>query len=206
MNNKDFTLSCKGIAIIRKVVYSNNMYDQDQEPFLEEKPKRNTHIPILIGIASFIIFCIIIGLVFGPRVTRAIHDSNILELIEQAETKSSSIPSDASICFVISNGSSTSFREEKVRLFDAPTTAHAVLEALLQGPSKDSSFSTLIPKGTRLIGVTISQGYAFVDLSKEFTTKSETTFLAIQQISRTLKSSYPSLKKTVILVEGETIN
>jgi len=66
-------------------------------------------------------------------------------------------------------------RDEKVgpvaRTADGPGVASAALEALLAGPTEEEAgvgFSTTIPEGTELLGVTVEGGVATVDLSDEF--------------------------------------
>lgn len=180
------------------------MYDLDQDPFINErKPQKKSHLPIILGVVVFVLFFVAVCIIFVPKIKQAVIDSNVIELIAEAEAPQVVQRQSSRICFVVQNDGTTSFRTEEKQLDSAPTTAHAVLEALLDGPSKDSGLTTLIPKGTRLIGVTISDNYAFVDFSSKFTRDKNTTFLAIQQVNQTLKAAYPALEKIIILIEGK---
>lgn len=65
-------------------------------------------------------------------------------------------------------------RPESVQLKKETTTeelATALMKRLLNGPTQDSLCSTM-PQGTELLGVTVSQGQAVVDLSAPYSTLS----------------------------------
>jgi hypothetical protein len=206
VNNKDFGFGCKGIAIVGKVVYSLPMYDLDQDQYRHEKPKKKSHLPIIFGICAFLIFCIVTGIIFIPKIRQAIYDSNVVQLISDSESPRTQPAQSARICFLIRSSESVSFRQIDIKLRKAPTTAHAVLEALLAGPPSGSELETLIPKRTKLIGVTITNNYAFVNLSSQFASDPDTTFLAAAQVRTTLRNAYQSLEKIIIMADGEPLS
>lgn len=87
-----------------------------------------------------------------------------------------------------------------------PLGAGAV-EALLGGaPRADaiSGMTTLIPEGTKLLGLDISDGTATVDLSKEFVSGGGTMSMQVRtaQVVFTL-TQFPSVNKVVFHIEGE---
>lgn len=156
---------------------------------------------LLIGFISFLLFCLLIALIFFPKIKTAIIKSGVIELLKESSPQASKNDT-AKICFVIQNGSSTSFVTQEKKLDQRLDSSHAILEALLDGPKKGAS--TIIPKGTKLRGITIEQNIAFVDLSSKFNTlnPSQKT-LAKQQILRSLRSVYSNLASVTILVEGQ---
>ncbi|MGP1419788.1 MAG: GerMN domain-containing protein [Sphaerochaetaceae bacterium] len=178
------------------------MIDFEQQPLKEKKPQPSIK-PLLIGAASFVIFCVALAIVFVPRIRKAVKDSGVAVLIHESEEKKEQAPAQARICFVSIGDSSISFREETVTLQKSSDTAHAVIEALLAGPSRSSGLHTMIPKGTKLIGITITDNYAFVDFSKKFSSAKDSAMIATQQVNQTLKRAFPGLEKIVILVEGK---
>lgn len=84
---------------------------------------------------------------------------------------------------------------------------HEVVEHLLSGPPeaalRDGAI-TFIPAGTRLIGLTVSNQIAFVDLSEAFVEPSAwdpDLNLRVSQLKRTLMQEQ-SIRDVVVLVEG----
>lgn len=169
-------------------------------------PQKKSRIGLLIAVLAFVVFAGVIWLVFVPKIRAAWALSGVPRLLEAAaENEKTAAADTASVCFVVRNDQSISFRMTECTLSGAPTTGHAVLEALLKGPGRKSGLQTLIPPGTRLIGFTYKSGRAFADFSGAFDDDPETTFLSIQQVSRTLKSAYPSMTGLTILVNGSVI-
>ena len=90
-------------------------------------------------------------------------------------------------------------------------TAHAAMTQLLAGPvagerTADPGISTLIPAGTELLGVSIADGVARVDLSGEFGTGGG-TFAArgrLAQVVYTL-TQFPSVDAVTFLLDGERV-
>ena len=83
---------------------------------------------------------------------------------------------------------------------------HLSLEALLKGPGEEEikeGLVSYIPKGTSLVGVTIEDGIAFVDLSEEIK-ESEDLKKAYEQVSRTVESVYPGVR-AILLSNGDPL-
>jgi spore germination protein GerM len=76
-----------------------------------------------------------------------------------------------------------------------------------QGDGKDAS--NPIPEGTRLLGLTVENGLATVDLSREFQDNfvggSQGEALVVGTILRTL-GQFPEVRRIRILVEGKPID
>ena len=83
----------------------------------------------------------------------------------------------------------------------------AVKQMLGQGNS--SGMVNPIPRGTKLLGMTVTDGIATVDLSREFRDNfsggSEDEALAIGVFLRTL-GQFPEVNKVAFLVEGKTLD
>jgi germination protein M len=94
-------------------------------------------------------------------------------------------------------------------LRDIPSTkavATAAVTALLSGPSSTESarsISSQIPDGTQLLGLTIDNGLATIDLSSEFAAGGGTTAYQtrLAQVVYTL-TQFPTVKSVTILIEG----
>ena len=86
--------------------------------------------------------------------------------------------------------------------------ARAAMNALLAGPSSAEagrSISTVVPDGSQLLGLTIKDGVATVDLSSEFESGggSASVLTRLSQVVYTL-TQFPSVKSVVFQIEGET--
>ena len=88
--------------------------------------------------------------------------------------------------------------------------AGAAMSALLDGPSdseKVAKISTAIPDGTQLLGLTIKDGVATVDLSHEFESGggSASVLGRLAQVVYTL-TQFPSVKSVLFQVEGREVH
>jgi spore germination protein GerM len=85
--------------------------------------------------------------------------------------------------------------------------AKSALEELIKGPESKDKIS-LIPEGTKVLSISIQNGVAEVNLSKEFKEKyplgSASENILIYSIVNTL-TEFPSIKKVHFLVEGEPL-
>ncbi len=95
-------------------------------------------------------------------------------------------------------------------LRDVPETigvARAAMDALLRADILDDDrLSTAIPSGTRLLGLTIRNGIATVDLSREFESGggSASAFGRLGQVVYTL-TQFPTVRAVLFQVEGRTV-
>jgi germination protein M len=88
--------------------------------------------------------------------------------------------------------------------------ATAAMTALLAGPTSEeqtSRISTVIPAGTQLLGLTIANGVATVDLSREFESGggSASVLGRLAQVVYTL-TQFPSVKSVLFEVEGREVH
>jgi germination protein M len=87
--------------------------------------------------------------------------------------------------------------------------ARAAMEALLDSGSIQDTYaqlSTAIPPGTRLLGISIKNGVATVDLSREFASGggSASSFLRLGQVVYTL-TQFSTVRAVLFQVEGQTV-
>ncbi|HYI45354.1 MAG TPA: GerMN domain-containing protein [Actinomycetota bacterium] len=93
---------------------------------------------------------------------------------------------------------------------DTPAVARAAMESLLagpQGPEGETGVTTTIPSGTSLLGLTIDDGVATVDLSTEFDETGLGTcceHFPLAQVVYTL-TSFDTVDEVVFHIEGETV-
>ena len=91
---------------------------------------------------------------------------------------------------------------------ETPGVARAAMETLLRGEFLDDydSLSTAIPAGTRLLGLSIRDGVATVDLSREFETGggSASAFRRLGQVVYTL-TQFTTVRSVLFQVEGRTV-
>ena len=96
-------------------------------------------------------------------------------------------------------------------LREVPATkavATAAMTALLAGPtgSERRAMTSSVPAGTRLLGLSIKDGVATVDLSGEFESYSdiESTYISLSQVVYTL-TQFPTVKSVVFEMDGEKV-
>jgi germination protein M len=91
---------------------------------------------------------------------------------------------------------------------ETTAVARAAMETLLRGEilSDYSRLATAIPAGTRLLGLSIRDGIATVDLSREFESGggSASAFYRLGQVVYTL-TQFPTVRAVLFQVEGKTV-
>ncbi|MBI5809591.1 MAG: GerMN domain-containing protein [Deltaproteobacteria bacterium] len=86
--------------------------------------------------------------------------------------------------------------------------AKETLTALFSGPKPENSgLIVTVPEGTRLLGLTIKDGVAYVNISREVIEKhwggSSAEIQTVYSIVNTLAMNFPEIKKVQILVDGK---
>jgi hypothetical protein len=90
-----------------------------------------------------------------------------------------------------------------------PAVARAAMEELLEGPTPaevDAGLGSVIPRGTRLLDVAVSDGVATVDLSGEYDdgSGSLSMFTRLAQVVFTL-TQFPSVDGVLFRLDGEPV-
>lgn len=146
---------------------------------------------------------------------QALHESQMIPLVSSylAQTKNQeNRTAEIEVRFptVQENSDEFIFTTYSLPTMKSPTR-HEVVEVLLRGPTYEALSDgavTYIPTGTRLIGLTVSQGIAFIDLSSEFLRETPweqgTHELKIEQLRKTMLGD-PEIRDIVLLIEGELL-
>lgn len=98
--------------------------------------------------------------------------------------------------------------KRRVTYTDAPLTA--TLDALLHGPTAgelSAGIRSLIPPETRLLGVRVENGTAYINISESFRFNplgQEGLVLQLKQIIYTA-TEFPTVEQVQILIEGKTV-
>ena len=95
------------------------------------------------------------------------------------------------------------------RAAEGDAVAEAAMEGLLDGPTSGEAevgFTTTVPEGTELLGVTIDDGVATVDLSEEFTSGGGSASMMgrVAQVVYTL-TQFDTVEAVELEVEGEQL-
>ncbi|MDK2991084.1 MAG: germination protein [Clostridiales bacterium] len=81
------------------------------------------------------------------------------------------------------------------------------IEELLKGPKENSSLTTSIPQGTKLLGVQVKEGVAYINLSKEFEAVQNAQAdmdMALKQLMMTVKQ-FDGVQKVKIQIDGKDV-
>ena len=82
------------------------------------------------------------------------------------------------------------------------------VEGLIKGPQWN--LTTAIPDGTRLLGIEVREGVAFLNFSKEISERhpggSSAELQTIYSIVNTVTLNFPDIKKVQLLIEGKKVN
>jgi germination protein M len=130
---------------------------------------------------------------------------------ETTETGSETEPPPASqvsyqVWFANDEGLFVSYRTSP----ETPRVGTAALEALLEGPDsfeEGYGLRTAIPQGTQLLGLSIEDGIARVDLTSEFETGGGSASMQtrLAQVVYTI-TQFPTVKGVVFSLDGEPID
>lgn len=93
---------------------------------------------------------------------------------------------------------------------ETPAIARAAIEELLAGPTAAEEgwgFGSEIPKGTRLLGLTIDGGTARVDLSGDFESGGGmlSVTMRLAEVVYTL-TQFPAVERVVLMMDGEVVD
>lgn len=188
---------------------------QSESPKKTQKPHRKGWL-LFIAFLVWIIYASVMILSFLPKMIRAVESSGIVQILGNIDDLMlSSQTRDAKLCFAIPHSDGTSsfvLCNQRVPKTGA-SIYHDAIEGLLDGPGNEAlsiGAISFIEKGTSLIGLTVSESTAFVNLSESFMSSGSMWHArgldtAIKQITKTLQAIDPAIKKVVIMVDGSEI-
>lgn len=190
---------------------------QNTQPQKKEKPPVRKGAFLLLAFIVWIVYAGVLILAFMPKMIVAFRDSDIVaELSRLDERKEASTTKDARLCFVIPKADGTTSIitcSQKVKKTGA-SDYHDVIEGLLEGPKAEALSSgaiSFIAKGTSLIGLTVSENTAFVNLTQSFMNSGNSwgangLETACRQVTRTLQALDPAITDVVIMIEGNILS
>lgn len=190
---------------------------QAPQPEKKEKQPHRRGAFLLLAFVIWLVYAGVMALVFMPKMVAAFRDSDIVaELSRLDERKEANTTKDARLCFVIpkADGSTKMVTcNQKVTITGA-SGYHDVVEGLLKGPGPEALSTgaiSFIEKETSLIGLTVSEDTAFVNLSETFTSSGSNwgaggLDIACRQITMSLQAYDPGIQKVVILINGSILS
>ncbi|WP_320130012.1 GerMN domain-containing protein [uncultured Sphaerochaeta sp.] len=167
-------------------------------------PKNNKN-KLLIGWVSWLVFSILLVAITSPSILKSIEASGVLDLKAQSSVfVSSSAFRTVDACFVSYSGEFSLYKQKQKKL--GGSVYHDCIESLLAGPDYNAlakgAITYIAPK-TTLIGLTLSDGILFIDLSKEFLNSPDFA-KAYKQLELTA-TDFSKVENIVLLVEGKEV-
>ena len=191
--------------------------EQQPQQVKDEKPRRSKGYFLFMAFVFWLVYAAVIIGTSLPKILTAVRESGIRETIASAkEIKMAAETRYARLCFAIpkADGSASYvICTQRIRKTGA-SDYHDVIEGLLAGAQTEAlsiGAISYIAKGTSLIGLTVSEGTAFVNLSSSFRDSgavwgSGGIEVACKQITRTLQALDSSIRRTVIMIDGDELS
>lgn len=167
-------------------------------------------------IKDITILLILIGLGFTIYFLHSLHNqitvlsNELLEInYELAETQEISVnKQDDAVIFLIKNTPTDFLLVPINREIFGELTPKTALEALIKGPLPNEEWQESVPGSTKLFGLSIYDGLATANFSKEIQTDfnggSLIELLLVEAIVNTL-TEFPEINRVQILVNGEVV-
>lgn len=158
---------------------------------------------ILFAWGVWFLFSLIVVVFSFPIIKESIHKSGVLALLQDMETVHSNREMrTVDVCFSTYSSGYQLFPQQQMRL--GGSVYHDTFESLLAGPDQQAlskgAVSYIHPE-TRLIGITLSNGILYVDVTKEFL-QSPYQDKAKEQLRKTA-TSFSRIKDMILLIENE---
>ncbi len=194
-----------------------DLQDEYKSISLHDDDEPNRAGMLLVAFVVWVIFTSVILLISRPKIQVALQQTDAIQVFKDRKSlREQTAYSTATLYFVdMKDFSKFGLIGFKTDVPQGTASAfHDALEGLLQGPSNQAlSYGaiTMIPKGTKLNGVTVSNRIAYVDLSSEFLVSSEQELYtnyretARWQLLKTLQAVDATLREVVIIVNGAEI-
>ena len=153
---------------------------------------------------SYIVWILLLAAIFTPQIIKSIKGSGIQELL--AESKEVKMEEQQKVQVVLYNSEG-----EKEFYIYTPnyggTIYHDTIEALIDFDlTLDGNYDSILHEKTKLIGLTVKEGIAYVDFNKYFLkSKNIGPYSAMDQVVSTLML-FTAIEKVVILVEGKPLD
>lgn len=210
-----YTKLCKQITLYLMIEdFQDSFSNYTQEPQKERDNSRSFAMFVLV-FAIWVVFAGVFVLVSLPKIRMTLQTTDAVEVYRNREEyKRNSDTVEAQLFFVNASDSVPVIQSSVARVkMTGESTFHDAIEGLLMGPSDEAlkqGAISFIAKGTKLIGISVSNGIAFVNFSDEFALSaaewgSEGMVFAKAQVTSTIKAVDNSIKSVIILVNGSEI-
>ena len=186
-------------------------YVQNKDHYRNDEPNRRGM--FLVAFILWVIFATVMIITARPKIIKTLEETNAVEVFKnRKELRQKNISTEVVLYFANLKDNSkytlTGFKTDVVQTGESKL--HDAVEGLLKGPTDavlKHGAVTMIPKGTSLNGLTVSNKIAFVDLSSEFTADGNSDYkgAARWQILKTLQAVDSSITRLIILIDGEEI-
>lgn len=164
----------------------------------ENNPSPGSFRYLTVFYLFLVLYCGILTFIAAPHIKGYLEEARFQEHFELWKTKESNLQ-ESSIPVILSSYAGNTVVERIVAV-TKKDQLHSVAEAMLlplSGDELKNGYISLIPAGTKLLGIAESDGFFFVRLSEEFLT-AEDMDGALTQIKETLNLYYDAESLTVI--------
>ncbi|MFC2821262.1 MAG: GerMN domain-containing protein [Spirochaetales bacterium] len=184
-----------------------------EQPAHKEKSRRKGGL-FLFAFIIWLVYAVVIILSSLPRIIASVRESDIIQTVGKIEVLKAGVQKrNAKLCFAVPKADGTTafvICTQQIEKTGA-SEYHDVIEGLLAGPGYEALSAgaiSFIKKGTSLLGLSVSESTAFVNLSESFTDSGSSwgsggLETACCQIARTLQALDTEIKNIVILADGK---
>lgn len=170
----------------------------DAKPQRPRKKRGNAGSAILTVIIIALL-TVVVGIYLLARYGEKLPFSLISPKISKPETKT------INLYFSNEDGLALKAEKREIAKGDLIKEIKQGIDSLIKGPKRN--LTPTIPDGTRLLGVDVKDGIAFLNFSKEISDKhpggSAAEIQTVYSIVNTVALNFPEIKKVQILIEGK---
>lgn len=165
---------------------------------LKERGSSGSAILTVIIIA---LLTIVVGIYLLARYGEKLPLSLVSPRISKPETKT------INLYFSSEEGLTLKAEKREIAKGDLTKEVKEGIDSLIKGPKRN--LTPTIPDGTRLLGVEIKEGIAFLNFSEEISEKhpggSSAEIQTVYSIVNTVTLNFPEIKKVQILIQGKRV-
>lgn len=179
---------------------------QNSGPRPKKRKKNGAYKTIIITAAITVIAGLVLLSFFGGKLT-TLYPTTHKPTKPALTHKPEEAFKDINLFFSEETGQYLKSEVRRIRKGSDTDELSFALAELLSGP-RSKALERTVPVGTRLLGVTIKDNIAFVNLSKDLIEKhpggSSGEIQTVYAIVDTVTLNFPTIKKVQILVDGKT--
>ena len=181
---------------------------QDEVSSFSQTNKRRRHksTVILFMLIIWILYATVIILASKSSIQKTLKQTNAVQILQNVRHYRSIVGEEAETLYFVSQNKEVKPYTVFVKNTGS-TRFHNVVEALISGPAdnvlKDGSI-TCIAKGTELLGLTVSEKYAFINFS-QLPYSQENKAVVEKQLLYSLQVINPYIERIIIMVNGSIV-